>query len=78
MNTIDKALTSKADITAGKMLDSFFKIHDEYWSALKDMQSTHYITPHEAMEDIRKVSQLGLALVAYQKAFTAMNTVRCN
>ena len=78
MNTIDKTLRDKGNITCNNMFEEFEKINREYWSALNDLQNADYLVANMAMDDIRRVSLLGLALVACNDAHSAMNRVRCN
>lgn len=78
MNTIDKTLREKGNVTCNKMLEEFEKINCEYWSALESLQNADYLVANMAMDDIRRVSLLGLALVAFNDAHSAMNRVRCN
>jgi len=77
MSTIDKALREKGNVACNQMFEEFEKINREYWSALNDLQNADYRVANMAMDDIRRVSLLGLALVACNDAHSAMNRVRC-
>lgn len=54
------------------------KLQQEYWIASNDLNEAKFSSRFEQIEAIKKLSQLGLALDASAKAYSAINIARCN
>ena len=54
------------------------KLQTQYWIASNDLNEAKFASRFEQIEAIKKLSQLGLALDASAKAYTAINIARCN
>lgn len=53
-------------------------LHKDYWVLQAQISSATYISRWEQIEAIGKLSQLGLALQAAAKYYSAINLARCN
>ena len=78
MKTLEKTLKTDGKEQAEILLEQLETVRGQYFAALKELQNTSYTSQWEQMPDIRKVSQLGLAVVELGKAYSAMNSVRCH
>ena len=54
------------------------KLQQQYWIASNDLKEAKFASRFEQIEAIKKLSQLGLALDASAKAYSAINIARCN
>jgi len=58
--------------------DQLQKLQHQYWIASNDLNEAKFASRFEQIEAIKKLSQLGLALDASAKAYSAINLTRCN
>jgi len=58
--------------------DQLQKLQQQYWIASNDLNEAKFASRFEQIEAIKKLSQLGLALDASAKAYSAINLTRCN
>lgn len=77
INKLSNQIKDQAEFEAHALMAMFIKTQDQLDDAIKTMQETTYISHWEKMHDIRRISQLGLAVVELGKAYTAMNTAGC-
>ena len=54
------------------------KLQTQYWIASNNLNEAKFSSRFEQIEAIKKLSQLGLALDASAKAYSAINIARCN
>lgn len=73
-NQIQTVAKSMAD-NANEQLQN---LQFQYWIASKELNDAKFASRFEQIEAIKKLSQLGLALDASAKAYTAINIARCN
>lgn len=77
INKLSDQIKDQAEFDAHALLAMFIKTQDQLDDAIKTMQDTTYISHWEKMPDIRRISQLGLAVVKLGDAYSAMNRVGC-
>ena len=77
-NKLEAELKETMTKEAERLFKQLEDLRKSYWESLQELQTTGYSSKWEQMDDIRKVSQLGLAVVAIGKAYSALNAVRCN
>ena len=68
---IAKSMTQNAN-------DQLQDLHSQYWIASDNLREAKFSSRFEQIEAIKKLSQLGLALDASAKAYSAINVARCN
>ena len=68
---IAKAMTQNAN-------DQLQDLQSQYWKASDNLREAKFSSRFEQIEAIKKLSQLGLALDASAKAYSAINVARCN
>ena len=78
MISLDKLIKQTATAEANILMTQFNNSQIEYAQAIKTLQDTDYQSHWDMMPDIRRVSLLGLAVVDLGKAYSEMNSARCN
>lgn len=68
---IAKSMTQNAN-------DQLQDLQSQYWKASDNLREAKFASRWEQIEAIKKLSQLGLALDASAKAYSAINIARCN
>ena len=77
-NEIANQIQTVAKSMADNANEQLRKLQQEYWDASNDLNEAKFASRFEQIEAIRKLSQLGLALDASAKAYSAINIARCN
>lgn len=77
-NEIANQIQTVAKSMADNANEQLQKLQQEYWDASNDLNEAKFSSRFEQIEAIKKLSQLGLALDASAKAYSAINTARCN
>lgn len=62
---------------ASEQLAQFKALRAFYWSMHQEMSQKTFSSPTEQIEAVKKLSQLGLAMAEAEKAYSAINKVRC-
>lgn len=77
-NEIANQIQTVAKSMADNANEQLQKLQQEYWIASNDLNEAKFSSRFEQIEAIKKLSQLGLALDASAKAYSAINIARCN
>lgn len=77
-NEIANQIQTVAKSMADNANEQLQKLQQEYWDASNDLNEAKFSSRFEQIEAIKKLSQLGLALDASAKAYSAINIARCN
>ena len=77
-STLEADLKSNIASPRKMVFDQLTEMRSEYFAALERLSKQAYISQWDQMDDIRKVSQMGLAIVEMGKAYSALNAVYCN
>jgi len=77
INKLSNQIKGQAEFEADALMAMFVKTQDQLDDAIKTMQETDYLSHWYKMDDIRRISQLGLAVVQLGEAYSAMNRVGC-
>ena len=57
--------------------EQLMSLQKQYWIASNNLAEAKFASRFEQIEAIKKLSQLGLALHASSKAYSAINETRC-